>query len=190
MKFRKCEKTMIAANTGFPTDPDMSKAAFKRARFGIISHTWTVSHLVSYLSILHQVFSPLEAFVELRDPPWCNDLGKEKTETTQRHNPINTSKKVLQNYLNVRVEGVAWELKTYLVISLRSRYLADVWFMPLIPVFILGFYAFVCQLSAVKRKMMMQVMSLHLEAQSEHCTPTQPGFFIWPEIIKKRASGT
>lgn len=59
----------------------MSKAAFKQVRFGIIARTWTVNHLVSYLGILHQVFSTIEAFVELRDPPWCNDLRKEKTET-------------------------------------------------------------------------------------------------------------
>lgn len=73
----KREKTKVAATIGLLSDSGMSKAAFKQVRFGIISHTWTVNHLVSYLSILHQVCSTLEAFVELRDPPWSNDLRKE-----------------------------------------------------------------------------------------------------------------
>lgn len=66
---------------------------FKQVRFGIISHMWTVTghHLVSYLSILHQVFSTLEAFVELGDPPWRNDLRKEKTETVDCSNTIQSS---------------------------------------------------------------------------------------------------
>lgn len=57
-------------------------------------HTWTVNHLVSYLSIFHQVFSTFEAFVELRDPPWCNDLSKEKAETVD---PATQSNQHTQN---------------------------------------------------------------------------------------------
>lgn len=44
-------------------------------------HTWTVSHWVSYLSIVHQVFSTFEAIEELGDPPRCNDLRREKADT-------------------------------------------------------------------------------------------------------------
>lgn len=80
MNFLKREKMKIAANTGLLTDSGMSKAAFKQVWFSIISHTWTVNHFVSYLSVLHQVFSTLEAFVELRNPPWCNDLRKKKKD--------------------------------------------------------------------------------------------------------------
>lgn len=81
MNFLKRDKTKTAANTGLLTNLGMSKAVIKKLRFVIMPHTWTVSHLVSYLSIVHQVFSTFEAFVELGDPPWCNDLRREKAET-------------------------------------------------------------------------------------------------------------
>lgn len=90
----------------------------------------------SYLCVLHQVFSPSEAVVELRDPPRCDDLNSTniKSEsdgsaaaasfqqmlcqfnsTTQN---LHTVKQ--QTYLNFRVEGIAGELKTYLIIALKN----------------------------------------------------------------------